>query len=689
VPSLTSGPKVNIQPTVAFDHVTKRFGTVLANDSISCDVAASGIHAFLGENGAGKSTLMKVLSGCYKPDSGRVLLNGRPAVFRSPSDAQNAGVGMVYQHFTLVQSMTILDNIILGDLRLPLLLRRRSLRDRVHAELNHHGFNFDLSSPAWRLRPAERQKVEIFKLLWRDARVLILDEPTSQLAPFEAEDILTIMSNLAKDGKIVLMVSHNIEEVLRFSCRITVLRKGRSVATVDSQSAQVQELARLMVGELPSRTPRTAGLRSAGPVMSLRNITVHASSDKRALTDLSLDIYSGEVLGVAGVSGSGQDELVSILTGQLVPDRGLLLVNGNAHPWETLREVKTSVAHVPSDPRNDGSVQRLSLLDNLFLRDIKRSRFLWGPILRKAAMREEAAIRLDRLQVRPNDPGLPCSMLSGGNLQRLILARELGSEASVLVAVNPCAGLDPAAARTVREELQAHSRKGNAVILISQDLAELLNTSDRILVLCGGEIAGVEQSQTLDSESLGLLMGGVKAEIVRALMDTHIDGMGDGNAELRTAIHSLLYSPDWWQRRLAAQIALRLFVKDDLPSLLSRLAEEDHEEARVWMLLVLARIGDESHLEALINKFNEKPPAFVEAQRKLVRSEDYASMRSIVLHRLTNGAAPWECVLGLLVLRHLGETLDHRTTDALSASTSATIARLAEGHSAISQEGQG
>lgn len=585
---------MSVPVTIKFDSVTKRFGAVVANDAIRCEVATGGIHAFLGENGAGKSTLMKVLSGCYQPDSGRILLNGSPVAFRSPSHARDAGIGMVYQHFTLIPSMTVLDNILLGDPRVPFLLRRRSLEERIESKAKRLGFNFDLSSPVWQLSISERQKVEIFKLLWRDARVLILDEPTSQLAPFEAEDILTIMSNLAKDGRTVLMVSHNIEEVLRFSSQISVLRKGRCIATVDSRSVRAQELARLMVGTLPSQTSRSREMQPSEPVLSLRDVAVRSTSDHRPLTDVTLDIYSGEVLGVAGVTGSGQDELVAILTGHLRPNRGSLLIKGEVRSWECLRGIASSVAHVPADPRNNGSVQCLSLLDNLFLRDIGGPRFCLGPFLRRSIMRDEARTRLGWFQVRPNDPDLPCSALSGGNLQRLVIARELAFQSSILVAVNPTAGLDLAAAKNVRDELRAHASRGNAIVLVSHDLPDLLATCDRIMVLCAGKVTGIESSENLNAESLGLLMGGVEADTVRALTDLQVGTCEEGKTELRAALHQLLDSPDWWQRRLASQIGLRVFGSEDFPRVQARFQEEDHDEVRVWMSLVLARIGGEA-----------------------------------------------------------------------------------------------
>jgi len=641
--------KPAVPDTVVFDSVTKRFGDMLANDGISCEVAQGGIHSFLGENGAGKSTLMKILSGLCRPDAGRIILDGKPVAFRSASEALNAGIGMVYQHFTLASSMSVLDNILLGDNSPSFFINRNILKERVEKKAKSFGFDFDLDMPVWKLSISECQKLEIFKLLWKDVRILILDEPTSQLAPFEAEDILSIMSHMANNGRTVLMISHNIEEVLRFPSQVTVLRKGRCISTVNARTVSVSEVARMMIGELPARAPKPVKVRTCSPVAQLKNVVIYPSANTRRINNINMDIYPGEVLGVAGVAGSGQYELANILTRHLKPDQGSFHINAEIASKETWRGPERTTAHIPADPINKGSIQSLSLMNNLFIHDILQQRFCNGPFLNLSEMREESGNRLKRFQVQPRDPDIPCSALSGGNLQRLILARELACKAPLLVAVNPTSGLDFSATISVREEIRSYAHKGNAVVLISPNLMELLSICDRIVVLCAGEVAGIEDTEDLDSESLGLLMGGVDAGIVKALVGF---GNGDSNIDIQSVLHQLLESSDWWQRRLAAEIGLHRFEKNDSLRLKNKLKGEKHDEVRVWLSLTLARITED--LDSLSSSFEQNPNGFIEAQRKILRSEDYASMKKTLIEQLPQEADKWEKALGLHVLGHVG-----------------------------------
>ncbi len=641
---------------VAFDSVTKRFGKVLANDGISCEVAQGGIHSFLGENGAGKSTLMKILSGSYHPDAGSVVLNGEPVAFNSAFEALKAGIGMVYQHFTLARSMTVLDNILLGDCNSSFFINRKLLKEQAEEKAKSFGFDFDLNMPVWKLSISECQKLEIFKLLWKNVRILILDEPTSQLAPFEAEDILSVMSHMTKNGRTVLMISHNIEEVLRFSSHVTVLRKGRCISTVNARTVSVSDIAHMMIGKLPSQEHKPGKRSVAPPSVQFKNITLHPSAGRRKLNNINLDIYPGEVLGVAGVAGSGQYELAHILTGHIQPDQGKLYINGGIASKEAWKKAGRIAAHVPDDPINRGSVQSLSLMNNLFIHDILQRRFCNGQFLNLSDMREEAGNRLKRFQVQPGDPDIPCSAMSGGNLQRLILARELACKTSLFVAVNPTAGLDFSASISVREEIKSHAYRGNAVVLVSLDLIELLSTCDRIMVLCAGEVAGIEDTEKLDSESLGLLMGGVNADIVRALAGSR---NGYSDADVQTALHQLLESPDWWQRRLAAEIGLRRFEKSDSHRLKTRLKKENHSEVKVWLNLALARITED--LDSLADAFEQDPDGFIEAQRRILCSEDYAAMKKNLIQNLPQESDEWKKLLGLHVLRYMGVNNDDST----------------------------
>lgn len=551
---------------VQFDSITKRFGNVLANDSVSCTILAGGIHAILGENGAGKSTLMKVLGGHYQPDSGSLWLDGSPTNFRSPVEARQAGIGMVHQHFTLVPSMTVLENILLGDVNNPFVLRTREQADQVRAKAKEFGIELDLFAPVWRLNIAERQKVEILKLLWRDSKILILDEPTSQLAPFEAEDILLTMERLASEGRIIVLITHHIEEILSFSSHVTVLRKGRCIANLESKTVHAQELAKLMVDTIMVPATLKAEAPVQFPRFSMKDVIVHSSARHRSLNQVSLDLYSGEVLGIAGVIGSGQDEVASLLTGHLHPSSGSLVVDGHKASWKALKNPKNAAAYVPADAKKH-SVVTLSTCENSILRDIHHKKFSRGPFLKSRLIEETAGSRISAFDVRPNNLHVQCGSLSGGNLQRLILARELDSAAAILVAVNPTAGLDFAMSTRIAVELKNAAASGKAVVLISPDLQELLGICDRILVMCAGSVVGVERVEDLDAESLGLLIGGVKLDTVRKLAKfLKLESVSSLDDEATAELHELLNSELGWQRRLAAKIIARLSSAQDVPS---------------------------------------------------------------------------------------------------------------------------
>jgi simple sugar transport system ATP-binding protein len=649
-------------PSIRLELITKRFGNVIANDSVSCEIDAGHIHAFLGENGAGKSTLMKILCGHYQPDAGLIWVDGQKVTFASPSQARNLGIGMVHQQLTLVPSMTVLENVLLGDADNPFVLRHRAQAERVAAKAAQFGIEIDVLSPIWRLSVAERQKVEILKLLWRNARILILDEPTSQLAPFEAEDILQTVSKLSKQGRIVILISHHIEEILRFSSHITVLRKGRCVGNLESRKVHAQELANLMVDvQMVSAAARTCAPVQF-PQLSMKGVCLKSSQHHRSLNAINLDIYSGEVLGIAGVIGSGQDEIASILTGHLEPSTGTLTLEGRPAPFRRLKNPRTSAAYVPADPKM-GTVASLTSAENSFLRDVHRKEFLKGPFLKSQLIRQTAQNRITALDVRPDHPDALCGTLSGGNRQRLILARELENPSPILIAVNPTAGLDLAMCQRVRQELKDCASRGKAVVLVSPDLQELLSTCDRIAVMCGGSIVGTEPVENLDAESLGLLLGGVEFAIVRKLTkllqsDSDLQTDSQIDVETKAALRNLFNSNSGWKRRLAAQIGLRVLSTQDLSEIEMRLADETNEDCRAWLQLILAKLGSSEHLQALEEAFFSNPSVFLEVERRVRKCEDLQSLkRSLSLPRL-HKASPAEERFALLVAAHLDANLE-------------------------------
>ncbi len=492
---------------INFDHVTKKFGNVVANDSVTCHIQSGGIHAFLGENGAGKSTLMKILAGYYQPDAGSININGKPVTFKSPAEARRLGIGMVHQQFTLVPSLTVLDNIMLGHPATPLILQSKRQAEMIAEKAAEYGIHIDLFAPISRLNMAQKQKVEILKLLWREARILILDEPTSQLAPFEAEEILRTMDNLAASGKIVILITHHIEELLRFASVISVLRQGRLMSNFAGKSVLAEELAQIMIGDYKATYSSVSTVQNGVAQIALKDVQVKASTSNRALKDINLEIKAGEVHGIAGVMGSGQDELASLLAGHLIPEKGVLVLGGKSSNWKSLRTPQNGMAYIPSDAKK-GSLAQLTLAENLLLRGIHRKEFLAGPFIKSKQVAQMAHERIAAFDVRPKHIFTLGGSLSGGNLQRLIIARELDKSAPLVVAVNPTAGLDLAMSLRIRNEFRQYASAGKSVLLISPDLDELLKTCDRISVMFAGSIVGTEHVSNLNAETLGLLMGG-------------------------------------------------------------------------------------------------------------------------------------------------------------------------------------
>ncbi len=497
--------------TICCDHITKHFGPVIANDSVSCTIESGGIHAFLGENGAGKSTLMKILSGYYQPDAGSIHINGEPVSLKSPADARRLGIGMVHQQFTLVPSLTVLENILLGQADTPMILRPKKQAAAIAEKAAQYGINLDLHAPVSRLNMAEKQKVEILKLLWRNARILILDEPTSHLAPLESAEILSTMARLSMSGKIVILITHHIEELLKFAKMISVLRQGKLVANFSAESVQAEELARLMIGESFNAEidGKIYSFETENNVanLELRGVNVKSSPTNKALKDLNIEIKSGEVHGIAGVMGSGQDELTAVLSGHLLPEKGEVFIKGQRSAWKDLSTPHKSVSHIPADAKR-GSLPNLTLLENMLLRGIHKQELLFGPFIKQKEAERMTKERIETFDVRPKHTFALGGSLSGGNLQRLILAREFAKSAPLMVAVNPTASLDLAMSLRIRKDFRKYAADGKSVLLISPDLDELLKTCDRISVMFGGRVVGTEHVSNLNAESLGLLMGG-------------------------------------------------------------------------------------------------------------------------------------------------------------------------------------
>ncbi len=502
-------------PAVRMVGIVKRFPGVVANAGIDLEVYAGEIHALLGENGAGKSTLMNILAGLYRPDEGEIYIHGRRVDIRSPRDAINLGIGMVHQHFMLVETLTVAENVILGLKEPRLILDMRQVEQEIEELSRHYGLRVDPTAYIWQLSVGEQQRVEILKALYRGANILIMDEPTAVLTPQEANDLGRTLRRMADEGKAVIFITHKLDEVAEFSDRVTVLRQGKVVATLPTAETTKSELARLMVGRDVLFQLEKEPIQPGPVVLELQD--VHATNDKGlpALRGISLQIREGEILGVAGVAGNGQRELAEVVTGLRPVTRGRILMRGrdvtNCSPREA---IQAGISHVPGDRLGVGLVPNLPVSDNIILKGYRKPPLAQGPFLRKRAIVRFAQDLIQRFRIDTPSHATPVRLLSGGNLQRCILAREITAGRGLLVAVHPTRGLDVGATEAVRRMLLEQRAQGAAILLISEDLEELLELSDRIIVLYEGEIMGMVPAKDANIEALGLMMAGTRLSAV-------------------------------------------------------------------------------------------------------------------------------------------------------------------------------
>ncbi|MEX2323571.1 MAG: ABC transporter ATP-binding protein [Acidimicrobiia bacterium] len=494
---------------LALRSIDKAFFGVSANSSVDFEVEWGEVHALLGENGAGKSTLCAVAAGLYRPDGGEVRVDGRLVELRSPSDALAAGIGMVYQHFKLVANLTVAENIVLGHPDTPARLSRRSI-ERLTADLAaRYGLGVDPSARVWQLSVGEQQRVEILKLLHREVRILILDEPTAVLTPQEALTLFDTMRVMTDEGRAVVFVSHKLDEVLSVARRITVLRDGGRVGTVDAAETTPLDLARMMVGRefsLPERRgPASPGL----VVLSVRGLEVMGDRGIPAVRSVDLDLRAGEIVGVAGVAGNGQRELAEAVAGVRDADAGTITLCNRDVSRRTARgRADAGLGFIPEDRLGTGLAPGLSIADNLALRRYRSPEMSGLFAIRRPAMERYAADLVDRFDVRGSRRGLPVRLLSGGNLQKAVLAREIDHGPNVLLACAPTRGLDVGATSAVRARLLDERDRGVGILLVSEDLDELLALSDRVVVMRDGELVGEVSGEGATIDEIGLLMAG-------------------------------------------------------------------------------------------------------------------------------------------------------------------------------------
>jgi ABC-type uncharacterized transport system ATPase subunit len=495
-------------PAIAARGITKRFPGVVANDAVEFEASRGEVHALLGENGAGKTTLSHVLTGLYRPDEGHVELRGAPVWFGSPRDALDAGVCMVHQHFRLVTPFTVAENVVLGDRRgegRRFRIDPRRVERGVRELGERYGLEVDPRARIWQLSVGEQQRVEILKALYQGAGVLILDEPTAVLTPQEAETLFSTLRQMAAEGRTVIFISHKLHEVTAVSDRVTVLRGGRTLGTVATADSTPRTLTALMVGHDVETVEREAHPAAGEPVLELRDVWAAGDRGTDAVRGVSLTVHAGEIVALAGVAGNGQRELAETVTGLRPHTRGAIAVAGRElRGGDARAAIQAGVAYVPEDRLGTGVAPSQPVALNLALKSYRHESI--GPLLRLRRLYRSAVELIARYDIRGSGPATPAGELSGGNLQKVVLAREFSSLPRVLVAASPTRGLDVAAIQFVYTQLVEAAASGVGMLLISEDLNEILALNDRVVVMYEGELTAVDDPS--DVEEIGLRMAG-------------------------------------------------------------------------------------------------------------------------------------------------------------------------------------
>ena len=500
--------------TLEMRGIVKRFPGVLANDHVDLDVVSGEIHALLGENGAGKSTLMKILYGLYKPEEGEILLNGEPIDIDSPNDSIGYGIGMIHQHFMLVDNLSVAQNVALGlkTSKGPM-VDLASVSERILELSQNYGLKVNPRAIISDLAVGERQRVEIIKALYRGAALLVLDEPTAVLTPQEVDDVFAIFRQMAADGHALIFISHKLDEIFALTDRVTVLRDGRAIGTVQTADVTKRELANMMVGREVVLERYRPEVETGEVRLELSNVNAVDSSGIPILRDISLEIRSGEILGVAGVSGNGQRPLAEVIAGlREVTGGQILLEKKDVTGVDPVEMYKVGLSYIPEERMHDGVIKDFSVSDNVILQDHIHPPYSNGLFLNFKAIESKSQELVSNYNVKTPSLDTPVKNLSGGNIQKLILARELDRKPRVLIAAQPTRGVDIGATEYIHAQLLAQRSEGLATLLISEDLDEVKSLSDRILVMFGGASMGIVDSDEVTIEQLGLMMAGETME---------------------------------------------------------------------------------------------------------------------------------------------------------------------------------
>lgn len=507
-----------MQPVVEMLNIRKEFPGILANDDITITLNPGEVLALLGENGAGKSTLMSVLFGLYQPEAGTIRVKGQDVKITNPNVAAELGIGMVHQHFKLVHNFTVTENIVLGiEPTRGAVLTLKKASERIRQLSRQYGLDVDPDAKIEDVSVGMQQRVEILKMLYRNSDVLIFDEPTAVLTPQEIQELVKIMKNLQAEGKSIILITHKLREIKAIADRCTVIRRGKVVGTVDVGATTEAQMAEMMVGRVVSFHVEKAPFRPGGPVLKIEGLSVRNSRKLPALKSFDLEVRAGEIVGVAGVEGNGQTELVEALTGLRQAESGRILLNGEDLTKASVRErIAAKMAHIPEDRQKRGLVLDYTLAENFVLENHGSAPYSRNGFLQAEAISGQAERLIEAFDVRSGEGALSKARgLSGGNQQKAIVGREIDSNPDLLIAVQPTRGLDVGSIEYIHKRLVEQRDSGKAVLLVSLELDEVLDLSDRIAVVCRGELIGVVEAGETDENQMGLMMAGVKTGAAR------------------------------------------------------------------------------------------------------------------------------------------------------------------------------
>ncbi len=496
--------------------ITKKFPGIIANDNINFRVKPGEVHALLGENGSGKSTLMSVLSGLYRPDSGQILVEGKPVNLKNPRDAIAAGIGMVHQHFKLVDTFTVAENVVLGSKKLGFFLRMEKVEKELAEISKSYGLGIDPTAKIWQLSVGEKQRVEIVKMLYRGSKVLILDEPTAVLTPQEAQELFATVKKMTANGQAVILITHKMQEVMEVADRVTVLRRGKAVATLNRHEVNPKHLARLMIGhDLVSNNKHHSHVIGK-QVLGMTGVCARAEGHRPDLSDINLSIREGEILGIVGIAGNGRRELAEVITGLRPVTAGQIFVDDENITNKSPKElINAGVSYIPEDRLGTGLVPSLGAVDNLIMKMYNRSQLGSRRFINFKKAEDYSSQLIEKFGVNLTGLHAPVRLLSGGNQQRLLLARELAENPRLVVAVYPSRGLDIAATEAVHDILLNQAARGSAIMLISEDLNEVFKLCTRVGVLYKGRLMGVLNVKDVTAEQIGMMMlGTTYAEVM-------------------------------------------------------------------------------------------------------------------------------------------------------------------------------